>query len=88
VNKQLGLDNIKDISSFVTFIAKAELPTNTFLGMSQGLRAGPVMTFADKKAFYFAGTQHHYHHHLSSCSLADKLPKHTYQTRSTSTESG
>jgi hypothetical protein len=68
VNKQLGLDNIKDISSFVTFIAKAELPTKTFLGMSQGLRAGPVMTFADNKAFYFAGI--HHHHHLSSCSLA------------------
>lgn len=84
MNEQLGLNNIKDISSTITVLAKAELPTKTFLGMNQRLRAGPVMTFSDKKAFFFAGISHC---HPSICPLTKAPSKYTYQTSLMSTES-
>ncbi|KAL1614455.1 hypothetical protein SLS56_012094, partial [Neofusicoccum ribis] len=55
INKQLGLNNISEIRSHVSMLAKAELPTERFLQMRPELFKGPVISFVDDKAFFFAG---------------------------------
>ncbi|RKL27484.1 hypothetical protein BFJ72_g13071 [Fusarium proliferatum] len=54
VNLQLGLDNIKQITSHVSLIAKQELPNSRLRQMSPQLQQKPVMTFADRKSFFYA----------------------------------
>lgn len=51
----MGLNNIKQIESHISFIAKNDLPTSRFLQMSPQLHEKPVMSFADGKAIFFAG---------------------------------
>ncbi|KAH7143479.1 hypothetical protein EDB81DRAFT_934731 [Dactylonectria macrodidyma] len=53
VNKQVGLNTIDFIPKHVAITAKCDLPTSRFLKMSKELVGGPVMTWADKKSFFF-----------------------------------
>ncbi|KAH7109200.1 hypothetical protein EDB81DRAFT_821893 [Dactylonectria macrodidyma] len=53
VNKQIGLNSIDYIPRHVAITAKCDLPTSRFLKMSKELVGGPVMTWADKKSFFF-----------------------------------
>ncbi|GME56078.1 Monooxygenase FAD-binding protein [Neofusicoccum parvum] len=55
INKQMGLNNISEIRSHVSMLAKAELPTERFLQMRPQLFKGPVISFVDNKTFFFAG---------------------------------
>jgi len=55
INKQIGLDNLTELKSHVSMIAKNELPTKKYLEMTPRIARKPVMTFADAKSLYFCG---------------------------------
>jgi hypothetical protein len=55
MNQQLGLNNISQVNTHVSFICKNELPTHQFLKMAPRVRGKPIMTFSDKKAMFFCG---------------------------------
>lgn len=52
---QLGLNNINQVKTHISFISKNELPTTKFMKMDPSVRGKPVMSFADKKGIFFCG---------------------------------
>lgn len=55
MNKQIGLDNITQLDSYVSMIAKNVLPTKRYLATNPRIVAKPVLAFADRKSVYFCG---------------------------------
>jgi len=55
INGQLGLNNLKKVENYASFIAKSDLPYSSFANMSTELREKPVLTYADSKSLWFAG---------------------------------
>lgn len=55
INTQIGLDNLQTITSHISAVAKTELRTAAFLGMTPALAKYPVISFDSNKSVYFAG---------------------------------
>ncbi|KAH7393682.1 hypothetical protein BKA64DRAFT_746705 [Cadophora sp. MPI-SDFR-AT-0126] len=53
VNRMLGLNNISQIDSHISMIAKNDLPTKDYLAMTPALHETPIMIMAEKKVMYF-----------------------------------
>ena len=55
INVQLGLNNLSTITSHLSMVTKADLPTSKYLKMSRRLREIPVLAFAENKTLFFCG---------------------------------
>ena len=55
INKQIGLNNIQQLTSHISMIAKNELPTKTYLKTNPEICQQPTLVFDDAKTLYFCG---------------------------------
>jgi hypothetical protein len=55
VNRQLGLNNLRQINTHAQLLIKQEMPTEDLLALGREFTSGPILAFADGRSFYFSG---------------------------------
>lgn len=56
INVQLGLNNIRQIETHMSMVAKGDLSASKYFSLSKRLQEKAVLAFAENKTLFFCGT--------------------------------